>query len=363
MWGSFRSRYRAGDWVQIRSKEEILRTLDERGALDNLPFMPEMLALCGQRFRVFASAHKTCDTVKYTGARRLRNAVHLDGVRCDGSGHDGCQARCLIFWKEEWLLPVQGGRATVDSESRASERPGHQATRGCRCDESTLARVACDRAVDTLSPTYSCQATRLFDATTALPSWHPMQYAADVRSGNVALAEAVKLLSLALLYNMRRIGIGWRFWCYVYERFHEQLMGAPSPYARGSVPEGTPTPTEELDLRPGERVEVRPYAEILPTLNQRNRNRGLSFDKEMVRYCGQRFRVGARVRTIINETTGKMIRLPTSSVILEGTYCTSRYSERRLLCPRRIVPYWREVWLRRVEGTLPQGPGNEDADR
>src|SRR6266850_843606 len=99
-------------------------------------------------------------------------------------------------------------------------------------------RAACDRAGDPLSPTYSCQATRLFDATTALPSWHPTQYVADVRSGNVALAEAVKLLSLALLYNMRRIGIGYRFWSYLYERCHEQLMGAPSPYGTGSVPAG-----------------------------------------------------------------------------------------------------------------------------
>src|SRR4051794_26168577 len=34
----------ADDWVQVRSREEILATLDENGQLDGMPFMPEMLA-------------------------------------------------------------------------------------------------------------------------------------------------------------------------------------------------------------------------------------------------------------------------------------------------------------------------------
>jgi len=53
----------AGDWVQVRSKEEILATLDGNGRLDGLPLMPQMLKWCGQRFQVYKRAHKTCDTV------------------------------------------------------------------------------------------------------------------------------------------------------------------------------------------------------------------------------------------------------------------------------------------------------------
>jgi hypothetical protein len=34
---------KAGQWVEVRSREEILATLDERGRLENLPFMREML--------------------------------------------------------------------------------------------------------------------------------------------------------------------------------------------------------------------------------------------------------------------------------------------------------------------------------
>ena len=76
---------RAGDWVRVRSAEEILGTLDERGRLDALPFMPEMLKASGQRFQVAGVAHKTCDTATRSGGRRMRNAVFLEDMRCDGS--------------------------------------------------------------------------------------------------------------------------------------------------------------------------------------------------------------------------------------------------------------------------------------
>jgi hypothetical protein len=28
----------------------------------------------------------------------MYRTVHLEQTRCDGSGHDGCQAGCLLFW-------------------------------------------------------------------------------------------------------------------------------------------------------------------------------------------------------------------------------------------------------------------------
>ena len=99
---------RAGAWVEVRSKEEILATLDAQGRLENMPFMPEMFAFCGQRLQVSARAHKTCDTLSWTGNRSLENAVHLEGTRCNGAAHAGCQAACLLFWKEAWLKPADG---------------------------------------------------------------------------------------------------------------------------------------------------------------------------------------------------------------------------------------------------------------
>ena len=94
---------RVGEVVEVRSEAEILSTLDANGRLEGLPFMPEMLKYCGQRFQVYKSAHKTCDTIQPVGMRRLKDAVHLEGLRCDGEFHGGCQYGCLLFWKEAWL--------------------------------------------------------------------------------------------------------------------------------------------------------------------------------------------------------------------------------------------------------------------
>ena len=83
-------RFAVGDEVQVKSAEEILAGLDERGELDALPFMPEMLQFCGQKFTLGGIAHKTCDTVNITGLHKMENTAHLAGVRCDGQAHGGC---------------------------------------------------------------------------------------------------------------------------------------------------------------------------------------------------------------------------------------------------------------------------------
>jgi hypothetical protein len=337
----FRSRFRAGEWVEVRSKQEVLATLDAGGALDKLPFMPEMLRYCGQRFQVFASAHKTCDTVNKTGGRRMRGAVHLEGLRCDGSAHGGCQASCLLFWKEAWLKPVDGVAAAVSA-------------RQAGCDEATLQARVRQPGDDPNDPTYACQATRLYEATSPLKRWWPRQYLADVLSGNVKPGEALEVIFLALIFNLREVNIGYRFTRWLYDRVHQAVRGTPSPYGTGVIAPGVQTPNLQQNLQVGEIVRVKQHHEILATLDRRNRNRGLSFDKEMVRYCGKELRVGARVSQIVNESTGKMLRMPNPSLILEGAYCTSHYSERRLLCPRRIVPYWREIWVERT-GAGPAG--------
>src|SRR5580704_15066628 len=100
------SKLRVGQWVEVLGTEDILSTLDHEGRLDGMPFMPEMFAFTGKRFQVYKSAHKTCDTVFPVRGRKVHRAVHLE-TRCNGEAHGGCQAGCLIFWKEAWLKPVK----------------------------------------------------------------------------------------------------------------------------------------------------------------------------------------------------------------------------------------------------------------
>jgi hypothetical protein len=102
-------------------------------------------------------------------------------------------------------------------------------------------------------------------------------------------------------------------------------------------------------LQPGEWVAVKTKEEILATLDARGRNRGLTFEAEMLPYCGKCFRVLRRVERIIEEASGRMIQLSNSAIILEDVICASRY---RRYCARASYMYWREIWLRRVDSEL-----------
>src|SRR3954454_2848678 len=138
----------AGDWVQVRSKDEILATLDGNGRLDGMPFMPQMFKWCGQRLQVSKRAHKTCDTVTgyNTGewlGRRLPNAVHLD-LRCDGEAYGGCQAACMIFWKEAWLSASAAQEPAIAAKlSGCTERAVWDATKSPDQSPGKGTRYAC----------------------------------------------------------------------------------------------------------------------------------------------------------------------------------------------------------------------------
>jgi len=342
---------RAGDMVEVRSREEILTTLDKEGKLDALPFMPEMLKYCGQQLKVIKRAHKTCDTISKTGGRSMKNAVHLEGVRCDGEAHGGCQAECLIFWKEAWLRPAQStssGKSAVNADgmvrSQAIETAGDQ---GSHCSEETLRRASRRHSESTASgqERFVCQATELLNATRPLAWWDIRQYITDVSSGNASIGELIRVFLFSMFSKTLKLR-GYRAKVWLFNRIQRFRGGTPFPATDGTL---TKTPVATLNLRAGELVEIKTQDEIRSTVNRDAKTRGLSFDREMVRYCGGRYKVRSRVEKIINERTGEMMSLPGDCIILDGVVCTSRYSPRRLLCPRSIYPFWREIWLKRVQ--------------
>jgi hypothetical protein len=331
------SSLRAGDVVEVRSEEEILLTLDKGGRLDALPFMPEMLAHCGKRFRVSGRAHKACDTIEWKQLRRMESAVHLEDLRCEGSAHGGCQAGCLLYWKEAWLKriddgDVDGGDLPGGAASLVDAAPA--CTREVLFGEATR-----PDATEGGEPVYSCQATQLLRATTRpLNWWEPDQYVEDVRSGNAKVSAVAHGLLVGFFNKFQQLNAR------LLPRFCLIRGCKPYPFVLGEAENGTPL--EHLHLAPGEVVEVKSKDEIFATLDERDRNRGLRFDSEMLQYCGKRAKVLRRVEHIIDEQSGKMLHIKGDCIILEGVVCMGAYHRS---CPRRIYPYWREIWLKRAE--------------
>jgi len=306
---------KSGDLVEVRSAGEILATLDHTGALEALPFMPEMLPYLGRRFRVDKRADKICDTIAQTGSRRLHDSVLLDDLRCDGSAHGGCQAECRLFWKETWLKPVESSMPVavppVDAEAYEKLRKLAGAN-GRRRD------------------LYSCQATELLRATERLRTFDPRPYLREYTSGNVPLGTFVKVAARAAVEQ---------------PLVKLKLLGGPPLHGESAASPKHPT----LGLTPGEWVQVKSPEEIEATLNHDGKHRGLYFDREMLPFCGKTYRVKKRVTRIIDDHTGAMIEMKSDCVTLENVVCSGEHSFSRYFCPRAILPYWRECWLKRVD--------------
>jgi hypothetical protein len=325
---------RVGDLVEVRTAEEIRATLDENGELDGLPFMPEMLASCGRRLTVHKVAHKSCDNITRTGLRRMTDAVHLTDSRCDGAAHGGCENACSLYWKVQWLKPVH-----ADDPVAPTFEAGHRELL------PLLVTKAQKAPFEDGEPRYSCQATEMLRATPQpMPRKDVSQYREDVTSGNAGVLAVLRSLlvdafnryqdlSKRLLPRPLRIrgGLHWRF-------------------LQGGVISGR-TPTEHLDLRPGELVRIKSREEILETLDANLLNRGMGFDAEMSRFCGRTAKVKARAMRCVDERTGRMLKMKNPCIILEDIVCAGAFSAN---CPREFVCWWREIWLERVDPEPPR---------
>jgi hypothetical protein len=356
-----RRKLRVGDWVEVRSIEEVLDTLDGRGQLDGTPFMPEMFRYCGRRFRVYKRAHKTCDysTPYPYHTRRLEDTVHLE-TRCDGEAHGGCQAGCLLYWKEAWLNPV--GEDPRKLAALSPETGGNVgAASSPRCSESEVSVHTQVPDPNGGPPMYVCQATQVPYATKPLAWWDLRQYIEDYWSGNVGLGRIFSGLTYSIYYHLSQAGIGlgpamrW-----FYNKCHRLWGGTLFPRTPGLIPEGKPTPSGTLNLQPGELVRVKSHEEILKSVDSGNRNRGMYWDAELVPYCGGTYRVLKRVTRLIDEKTAKMVEMKNPCIILDSVVCQARYSPCRMLCPKAMYPYWREIWLERVEANGPNASGTAE---
>jgi len=348
-WRAAKLGLNAGDWVEVRSKQEILRTLNANGRLNGLPFMPQMFQYCGKRLKVFKRAHKTCDTIHNTGGRALADAVHLDDVRCDGEAYAGCGTACLIFWKEAWLKRVDAPGAK-GAASPPQQRAADDLTPTCTEEQVQAGTVAADSTDE--DPRYACQATDLLRATTPLPWWDSRQYLEDYSSGNFSLSQLLSGLVFASCRAfINRVGYptGKRdALIRVYDWVQRLRGGVEFPRKVGRVPAGDKTPLIQLGLRPGEYARLKSFNEILDTLDSNNKTRGLYFDVEEVPYCGGTYRVRSHVERIIDERTGRPVPIKSGgAVTLENVWCRACYSQNRLFCPRAVLPFFRETWLER----------------
>lgn len=297
-----------GDEVETLAFDQIRHTLDHADCLDGLPFMPEMVEMCGRRARVFRRVDKIYDYGGQKVLRRMENTVLLVLPRCSGAGHGGCQAGCHLMWKEAWLRPARAKHLASALSSQggpvASVRP--QAT-------IDVAGVV----------TYRCQFTQLVAASVAtLDPRDPRPELRPLIAGNITcIAWALALLTR------------W------FNRVQLRRGGNTFPSMSGAA---TPSLIPARSLIAGEVVRVESAANIAQTLDKGSKHRGLWFDRDMVKHCGRPQVVLKRVDRIIDDATGRMRTMKTPCIVLQDVTYSGEYL--RFLAQEEHL-YWREAWL------------------
>jgi hypothetical protein len=100
-----------GERVRVRSREEILATLDPFKELKGCAFLPQMFKYCGTEQRVLRSMQRFMDERDYK-MKKVRGVVLLENVICNGTAAFGeCDRCCFLFWREEWLERLPADQA------------------------------------------------------------------------------------------------------------------------------------------------------------------------------------------------------------------------------------------------------------
>jgi hypothetical protein len=102
-----------GDWVRVKSREEIAATLTEKGKNRGLWFDREMLAFCGKTYQVRRRVERIVDEVTGRMLELRNDCITLDGVYCNGERSPSrwlCTRGIFSYWRECWLERVEPPR-------------------------------------------------------------------------------------------------------------------------------------------------------------------------------------------------------------------------------------------------------------
>jgi hypothetical protein len=95
-----------GDWVEVKSRDELKAALTPEGRNRGLWFDWEMERYCGGRYRVRGRVTRFIDDRNGRMVVLKTDAVTLDGVTCTGNYSSRrwfCPRAVYPYWRESWL--------------------------------------------------------------------------------------------------------------------------------------------------------------------------------------------------------------------------------------------------------------------
>ena len=109
-----------GELVEVRSKEEIMATLDKTQRNRGLWFDSEMLPYCGGIYRVLRRVNRIVDEKTGKMVNMKNPCIVLEGVVCKSDFHRLCPRAIYPYWRENWLKRAVNTSAPAPSQEMAA---------------------------------------------------------------------------------------------------------------------------------------------------------------------------------------------------------------------------------------------------
>ena len=167
-----------------------------------------------------------------------------------------------------------------------------------------------------------CRYTQIVAAPVPLSCWDVRQDLRPLLAGNVTILAFAAAL-LAWLLN------------------GEQGFRGRIPFPDATNGGQSRTPADAKNLAFHDQVRVPGSMEIGKTLDAENCNCELRFDREMIRHCHPQHALVSRVDRIIDDVTGRMVRMKTLCILLHDMVATGEFLR---YGAQQEYLLWREVW-------------------
>jgi hypothetical protein len=102
----WRTLYKPGDIVRVRSRKEIAPYLDDFAKADGCLFMPRMACSCGKTYKVVKVVNNFYDEYRAEMYPTRVPLYILERSICDGDMGElalRCDRSCYYLWHENWL--------------------------------------------------------------------------------------------------------------------------------------------------------------------------------------------------------------------------------------------------------------------
>lgn len=291
--------------VKIRTREDVLQTLDSDFKLDGCQLTDKMCGCCSAVRRVTKVVRNVFDEHESRMYETRAPLYILENMICDGKVQDfehRCDHCCQLLWHEEWLKRAEGEEDPMLTE----ETSFYGGENLCGPDTSC-----------TISLPEVCQ-LRLLDGLKRQNS-----SISNLLQFRIKLLWSTKTKASYLVNRLKSITSSY-------------LDTAETSFLYNN------------SIKQGDTVRVLNREEINKSLDLHNKYNKCQFINEMYKYCDNDYIVLKEIKYFYDEAKRKMCKCK-DIFLLQDVTCSGERRAFSKPCDRHCYYFWHKKWIRKIK--------------